>query len=69
MSVSNAEQFRDAILDERRRELMGENHIWYDLVRTGTAVDRLGIQEYQLLFPIPGEELQLNDKLEPNPGY
>ena len=69
VSVSNAEQFRDAILDERRRELMGENHIWYDLVRTGTAVDRLGIQEYQLLFPIPGEELQLNDKLEPNPGY
>ena len=68
-SVSNAGQFMDVILDERRRELMGENHIWYDFVRTGTAVERLGIQTYQQLFPIPGKELQLNDLLEPNPGY
>lgn len=69
VSVANADQFINAILDERRRELMGENHIWYDFVRTGTAIERLGIQEYQQLFPIPGKELQLNDLLEPNPGY
>lgn len=69
ISVSNAGQFLDAVLDERRRELMGENHIWYDFVRTGTAIERLGIQDYQQLFPIPGKELQLNELLEPNPGY
>lgn len=69
VSVSGKSQFMDAILDERRRELMGENHIFYDFVRTGTAIERLGIKQYQCLFPIPGKELQLNDKLEPNPGY
>ena len=69
VSVSNEEQFINAILDERRRELMGENHIWYDFVRTGKAIERLGIKPYQQLFPIPGKELQLNDLLKPNPGY
>lgn len=69
VSVSNEEQFINAILDERRRELMGENHIWYDFIRTGKAIERLGIKPYQQLFPIPGKELQLNDLLKPNPGY
>lgn len=59
----------DAVLDERRRELLGENFIYHDMVRTGRAVERLGIQKFQLLLPIPGKELQLNPLLEPNPGY
>ena len=59
----------DAVLDERRRELLGENFIYHDMVRTGRAVERLGIQKFQLLLPIPGKELQLNPLLELNPGY
>ena len=58
-----------AYVDERRRELLGENFIYHDMVRTGRAVERLGIQKFQLLLPIPGKELQLNPLLEPNPGY
>jgi len=56
-------------LGVRRRELLGENFIYHDMVRTGRAVERLGIQKFQLLLPIPGKELQLNPLLEPNPGY
>ena len=56
-------------LNELRRELLGENFIYHDMVRTGRAVERLGIQKFQLLLPIPGKELQLNPLLEPNPGY
>ena len=38
LSVDNQEEFRDAILQERRVELAFENQRWYDLVRTGRAV-------------------------------
>jgi hypothetical protein len=31
--------FRDAIAQERRVELAFENHRWFDLVRTGKAVE------------------------------
>lgn len=68
-SASSQDTFIDAVLLERRMELMGENHLYYDYVRLGKAVSELGIKEYQTLFPIPGKELQLNDLLEPNPGY
>ena len=63
------EELSGKISDERRRELLGENFIYHDMVRTGRAVERLGIQKFQLLLPIPGKELQLNPLLGPNPGY
>lgn len=69
ISVSSDNEFLDAILDERRREFLGENFMYRDLVRTGKAIERLGIQSYQQLLPIPGKELLLNPLLEPNPGY
>ena len=46
-------EFINAVLDERRLELLCEGHRWYDLVRTGKAVEKLGIKEYQTLMPIP----------------
>ena len=47
-----------------------ENHRWYDLVRTGKAVETLGIKEFQLLFPIPDTEITKSKKiLVQNPGY
>jgi hypothetical protein len=39
LNVSSQQAFRDAIAQERKIELAFENHRWYDLVRTGTAVE------------------------------
>ncbi|WP_276483528.1 RagB/SusD family nutrient uptake outer membrane protein [Paraflavitalea pollutisoli] len=63
------EAFTEALLQERRLELMGENFRFYDLVRAGKAISTLGILNYQLVLPIPGRELQYNTNLTPNPGY
>lgn len=69
VSPTTEEKFQDAVLDERRHELFGENFRFFDLVRTGRATKTLGIQEYQQLLPIPSSELRLNNNLKPNPGY
>lgn len=69
ISVTSDEQFQEAILNERNLELFGENFRFYDLVRTNTAVEKLGILNYQTVLPIPGRELQYNTNLVPNPGY
>ena len=62
--------FQDAVMLERRREFVGENVRFTDLVRTGRAVAELGIQPYQQLLPIPESELQNNSLLKPqNPNY
>lgn len=70
----------DFILDERARELIGEENRRMTLVRTGTLIERVrrlnsavpsNIQEYNKLLPIPQSEIDLNKdaKLEQNPGY
>ena len=62
----------DFILEERRLELFGEGHRFFDLVRTGKAVEKIpGFQSNKNeLFPIPIEEIQFaNGNWEQNPGY
>lgn len=66
---SSEAKFIDALLEERRRELLCENHRWYDLVRLGKAVEVLGIQPYQTLMPIPASEISVNKNLTQNEGY
>ncbi|MBC7416569.1 MAG: RagB/SusD family nutrient uptake outer membrane protein [Pedobacter sp.] len=39
LNVSTQQGFRDAVAQERRVELAFEDHRWYDLLRTGKAVD------------------------------
>ena len=39
------------------------------LKRTGLAQSTLGLEEYQLLFPIPQSELDMNPAMTQNPGY
>lgn len=60
----------DFILDERGRELLGEMDRWFDLVRTGTLVERVKkynpdaaatIQPYHMLRPIPNDQIDRTD--------
>lgn len=61
-----------AIKDERRKELAGEGHRWFDLVRWGDAATVLAGRGFVAgkhdVFPIPARELQ-GTKLVQNPGY
>jgi hypothetical protein len=38
LNITTQQGFRDAVFQERKVELAFENHRWYDLVRSGTAV-------------------------------
>ncbi|MCK9412990.1 MAG: RagB/SusD family nutrient uptake outer membrane protein [Prolixibacteraceae bacterium] len=61
-----------AIKAERRMELAGEGHRFFDLVRWGDAAAKLGSRGFVAskneIFPIPYRELQ-GTKLVQNPGY
>lgn len=71
----------DDILDERARELLGEEFRWYELKRTGKLVARVkayndeartanAITQTHLLRPIPQAQIDLNTTpLGQNPGY
>jgi starch-binding outer membrane protein, SusD/RagB family len=78
-AISSSDVTIDFILDERARELIGEENRRMTLMRTGTLVNRVagrglkitGIASKHLLLPIPLSEIQLNKDavLEQNPGY
>ncbi|NNK88473.1 MAG: RagB/SusD family nutrient uptake outer membrane protein [Flavobacteriaceae bacterium] len=62
----------NAIYQERRVELVGEGHHFFDLVRTGRAsaeIDGFQTGKHEI-FPIPSIEIQLaGNQWEQNPGY
>ena len=39
------------------------------LNRNGLAMKELGLEKYQLLLPIPQDEINANPSLNQNPGY
>ncbi len=66
---------RDNIYLERRLELSFEGHRWFDLLRTGRALNVMagfGMKPYMTVFPLPLSQVQLiNDPsiFKQNPGY
>jgi len=82
-SANTQEAMRLAIEKERRLELAFEGHRWYDLKRTGRAIEVINnakcpdgvtpegynLTQNRLLWPIPQAELDKNSKLTQNPGY
>jgi hypothetical protein len=62
----------DAIKTERRLELAGEGHRFFDLVRWGDAATKLASRGFKAgkneILPIPSQELQ-GTKLVQNPNY
>ena len=61
-----------AIYKERRLELVGEGHRFFDLVRTGRAAQEINgfVTGKHELFPIPAIEIQLAGNIwNQNPGY
>lgn len=74
---------RDAILEERRKELLFEGFRLYDLARHGIEFGDIDVDsrnkhgvikpgDYRLAFPIPRHEMDANRALGPedqNPGY
>jgi tetratricopeptide (TPR) repeat protein len=71
VSVSGA-ALTEAIYQERRVELVGEGHHFFDLVRTGRAATEIEgfTPNKHELFPIPSIEIELaGNRWEQNPGY
>jgi hypothetical protein len=81
MQVTASQMNLDFILDERARELAGEQVRWLDLKRTGKLVDRVraynpdaaaNIQPFHTLRPIPQGDIDaVTNKadFQQNPGY
>lgn len=75
--LTNQEIFRNAIFLERRLEFPMEMQRWFDLLRSGKAIEAIGaiginIDNHDLLFPVPYNEIKLRDNKDAfpqNPGY
>ncbi|WP_028296523.1 RagB/SusD family nutrient uptake outer membrane protein [Olivibacter sitiensis] len=73
------QQFKEAVLSERRKELCFEGNRWFDLVRTGQLVEAVknensfsrnaAISNINVRFPIPQREMDINESLVQNEGY
>lgn len=82
VAVNAIAAFREAVLDERRKEFVGEGQRWFDLVRMnklGERVHKAKDSEYTTpipvlaenyqVFPIPQQERDVNPNLPQNPGF
>jgi len=81
-TAANKNDMALAIEKERRLELAFEGQRWFDLVRTGRAIAVMNaqkdgngnplnynVQPFQLIYPVPQTQLDLNPLLAQNPNY
>lgn len=71
LQTTDKTQFERLVEQERRVELAFENHRWFDLVRTGRAVEVMkskgfSLNETNLTCPIPQKQIDVNPKLTQN---
>lgn len=74
----------DRVLDERRKELVGEGHRFFDIMRNDKRVERTGSSHlsalkdeaksfdrdyFKTLLAIPKGEMDANPNMKQNPGY
>jgi hypothetical protein len=74
VTASGQTALRTALENERRVELAFEGHRWFDLLRTGRALEVMRekgktVSDKDLLFPIPQQQRDINPALTQNPGY
>lgn len=75
--LSSQAAFRDAVLAERRLEFPLEGQRWFDLIRTGKAIDAIKVTGItvpanRLIYPIPQSEIDVYNNpgtFAQNPGY
>lgn len=71
----SSSDLRTTIANERRFELSFEGHRWFDLVRTGKALEAcapIGMKDYMTVFPVPLSQVKVinNPMVFPqNQGY
>ncbi|MFV0144725.1 RagB/SusD family nutrient uptake outer membrane protein [Empedobacter falsenii] len=82
VDINNQSELLSEIALERRLELIGEGHRWFDLVRTGNAIEVISnhlaitpgfstaqIKSHHLLMPIPQNQINTDSSIIQNPGY
>ncbi|WP_407500267.1 RagB/SusD family nutrient uptake outer membrane protein [Elizabethkingia anophelis] len=82
VNISDKNTLLDEIAAERRKELIGEGHRWFDLVRTGKAIEVMTkhfqntpgystakIQQHNLIMPVPQGQINTDPCIRQNPGY
>lgn len=83
MQITAADVNLNFILDERARELLGEQFRWFDLVRTNTLISRVkqynpqaaaNIKDHHVLRPLPQDQIDRTQNVSgesfgQNPGY
>ena len=79
-AATSQDAMREAIRLERRFELTGEGHRWFDLKRYGNAVETMNtwfvanginrmIDANHLVLPIPQSQIDTDPAITQNPGY
>lgn len=73
-TFGNQDIVLDLILEERRRELIGEGWRWFDLVRFGkvdqyTDLTKGDVDNGAVYWPVSDEVISLNNKIKQNPFW
>ncbi|MEO1212492.1 MAG: RagB/SusD family nutrient uptake outer membrane protein [Bacteroidota bacterium] len=79
-TANTTSEMEKAIELERRFELIGEGHRWFDLLRSEKAIStmndwfskngiNISIDDHDLLYPIPQSQINTDPALTQNPGY